>query len=429
MLGRTIMSLKVAGGPVTCTVVVEPVNTSRGDVAHRVDGFCGRGVSEGAGDADGQWYQALRSTLTAWASVIGSASRCFAPAGRGRLRSATGSRKFAVALPPQLESSHWGLHGDKHHGFRTLLRRTRRSCGQPSARRASREMRSTDCWRTTVSSWGTESARTTVAPSHTPDIRALCRGESGWRWPTVRCTPGVGRVRGSAGPPVTARGLAGESAPSVTGPPLVSRMVAILWYCATYRMCARGGGCYRVGPRPRGHNGNGEEWSNPHWFWEARADAIPVDDTLVRCRLGVCCCWSPTLTSNAPTAISRQASREPPVGSGFGCSRRLVRVLQQHVITEAAEQLLRSADEFIGGELQSSRSSRKRRKTSNSPPTPRSNRGQLTAESAMSRWSLASRKTGSVKPPSSSLRNSQATVRWRNFTVESDQPKVRCRSC
>ena len=48
------MSLKVAGGPVTCTVVVEPVKTLGGDVAHRVYRFGGRGVSEGAGDTYGQ---------------------------------------------------------------------------------------------------------------------------------------------------------------------------------------------------------------------------------------------------------------------------------------------------------------------------------------------------------------------------------------
>ena len=40
---------------------------------------------------------------------------------------------------------------------------------------ASRGMRSTDCWRTTVSSCGNSSARTTAAPSHTPMTSALCR--------------------------------------------------------------------------------------------------------------------------------------------------------------------------------------------------------------------------------------------------------------
>ena len=48
----------------------------------------------------------------------------------------------------------------------------------------------------------------------------------------------------------------------------------------------------------------------------------------------------------------RVAGRGPlPVGSGFGCGR-LVRVLQQHVIAEAAQETCAVLNEFIGGELQ-----------------------------------------------------------------------------
>ena len=40
---------------------------------------------------------------------------------------------------------------------------------------ASRGIKSTDCWRTTVSSCGNSSAKTIAAPIHTPMVKALCR--------------------------------------------------------------------------------------------------------------------------------------------------------------------------------------------------------------------------------------------------------------
>ena len=68
------MSLKVAGGPVTCTVVVEPVNTSAAMSRTAFTDSAAVGSPRVPATPTGR-YQALRSTLTAWASVIGSDSR------------------------------------------------------------------------------------------------------------------------------------------------------------------------------------------------------------------------------------------------------------------------------------------------------------------------------------------------------------------
>ncbi|SKT79832.1 Uncharacterised protein [Mycobacteroides abscessus subsp. abscessus] len=40
---------------------------------------------------------------------------------------------------------------------------------------ASRGIKSTDCWRTTVSNWGNSTAKTIAAPSQVPIVNALCR--------------------------------------------------------------------------------------------------------------------------------------------------------------------------------------------------------------------------------------------------------------
>ena len=85
-------------------------------------------------------------------------------------------------------------------------------------------MRSTDCWRTTVSSWGNSSARTTAAPSHTPMTRALCRRVNR---ASAANRSLYSRVSAGSGDPLARRSRRvawlGESAvPSVTGPPLVA---------------------------------------------------------------------------------------------------------------------------------------------------------------------------------------------------------------
>ncbi|VBA31255.1 hypothetical protein LAUMK35_04978 [Mycobacterium pseudokansasii] len=71
---EAIMSLNVAGGPVTCAVTVDPANTSAAMLRTAFTDSAAVGSPSVPVTPTGR-YQALRSGLRACASVTGSASR------------------------------------------------------------------------------------------------------------------------------------------------------------------------------------------------------------------------------------------------------------------------------------------------------------------------------------------------------------------